>query len=278
MPLELNDLKQLHDKAYLSAQLTREKGADDLVFYWITQWDDSVLQDSQLSYKGEFNILRKAGRQILADLSMNPVQVDFIPKDGTRDDAADLLDAKFYPLGELDLKIEMNDSTKRKVTEYIRMVDPVIVFTHPHTDYMIDHEITSRLVKMACFAAPIPNYYTYAVLPAPRTKQIPYLYYWSPLDGRDDHGYFVDQSVYVDISDVIDFKAKMLACHKSQRDWLMEQHGMDKYIEVMKNTAKLYGKRADFSFSEGFQQHLGNAYPQDNVLKEILGDIVKKMG
>lgn len=95
MPLELNDLKQLHDKAYLSAQLTREKGADDLVFYWITQWDDSVLQDSQLSYKGEFNILRKAGRQILADLSMNPVQVDFIPKDGTRDDAADLLDGLY---------------------------------------------------------------------------------------------------------------------------------------------------------------------------------------
>ena len=95
--------------------------------------------------------------------------------------AAKLLNAKFYPLGELDLKIEMNDSIKRKVTEYIRMVNPVIVFTHPREDYMIDHEMTSMLVKMACFAAPIPNYYTYSVMPAPRMKQIPYLYYWLSL-------------------------------------------------------------------------------------------------
>ncbi|GAG86904.1 unnamed protein product, partial [marine sediment metagenome] len=75
MGLELNNLKQMHDKAYTAAQTTRERGADDLVFYWVTQWDDNILQDSQLSYRGEFNVLRKAGRQILADLAMNPVQV-----------------------------------------------------------------------------------------------------------------------------------------------------------------------------------------------------------
>lgn len=190
--------------------------------------------------------------------------------------AAKLLNAKFYPLGERDLRIEINDRTKMKITEYIRMVDPIVVFTHPHEDYMIDHEMTSRIVKIACFAAPVPNYYTYSVMPAPRTKQIPYLYYWSPLVGRDIYGNFVDQSVYVNISDVIDFKAKMLACHKSQRDWLMKQHGMDKYIEAMKSTAKIYGKRAGFPYAEGFKQHLGNAYPQDNILKEILGDIVKE--
>jgi len=92
MSLELTDLKRMHDKAYVASQTTRERGADDLVFYWVTQWDDTILQDSQLAYRGEFNILRKAGRQILADLSMNPVQVDFVPKDDTRDDAADLLD------------------------------------------------------------------------------------------------------------------------------------------------------------------------------------------
>jgi len=192
--------------------------------------------------------------------------------------AAKLLNAGFYPLGELDLKIEMNDSTKRKVTECIRIVDPFIVFTHPHEDYMIDHETASRLVRTACFAAPIPNYYTFSAMPAQRTKQIPYLYYWSPLDGMDHYGNFVEQSLYVDITNVMNFKAKMLACHKSQRDWLMEQHGMDKYIEVMKNTATLYGKRAGFSFAEGFRQHLGNAYPRDNVLEEILGGTVRKKG
>lgn len=95
MLLDLVDLKQMHDKAYNASQTTRERGADDLVFYWITQWDENILQGSQLAYRGEFNILRKAGRQILADLSMNPVQIDFVPKDKTRDDAADLLDGLY---------------------------------------------------------------------------------------------------------------------------------------------------------------------------------------
>jgi len=56
----------------------------------------------------------------------------------------------------------------------------------------------------------------------------------------------------------------------------MKQHGMDKYTETMKDTAMKYGEKCGFSYAEGFKQHLGNAYPQDNILKEILGDYVKE--
>jgi len=192
-------------------------------------------------------------------------------------DAASLLEAEYYCMGELDLRIDFNDKTRMKVTEYIRMVDPFIVFTHPHEDYMADHEVTSRLVRMACFAGPIPNYYTYSPTPCFRTSRIPYLYYWSPMEGKDIYGNFVNQSIYIDISNAINFKEKMLACHKSQRDWLMKQHGMDKYIETMKNTARLYGERCGFNYAEGFKQHRGNAYPQDNILKTILGNLVKEI-
>lgn len=95
MPLDLEELKDLHDKAFVFSQQTRERAADDLVFYWITQWDDSILQDNQLAYRGEFNVLRKAGRQIMTDLALNPVQIDFIPKDDTRTDSADILDGLY---------------------------------------------------------------------------------------------------------------------------------------------------------------------------------------
>jgi len=78
---------------------------------------------------------------------------------------AELLKAAFYPLGERDLRVHFNDSTVMKVTEYIRKVDPLIVFTHPHEDYMADHEMTSRVVRAACFSAPISNYATYSILP-----------------------------------------------------------------------------------------------------------------
>ena len=188
--------------------------------------------------------------------------------------AAGLLGAALYRMGESDLRIFFDDETKMKVTEHIRLVDPLIVFTHPYHDYMEDHEVTSRLVRHGCFSAPIPNYITYSNNPAPRTESIPFLYYFAPIDGTDIYGNFVPQSIYVNITSVIDFKAEMLSKHNSQRDWLMKQHGMDMYIESMKSTAKLYGKEAGFKFAEGFAQHRGNAFPKGNILKEILGDIV----
>lgn len=93
--MDLEELKTLHDKAFNYNTITRERAADDTVFYYVTQWDDNLLGDSELQYRGEFNVLRKAGRQIMADLRANPIQVDFDPKAGTRQDGADLLDGLY---------------------------------------------------------------------------------------------------------------------------------------------------------------------------------------
>jgi len=93
--LDLEKIKKLHDKAYQSGQVTRERAADDLVFYWVTHWDDAILDETQLAYRGEFDILRKAGRNILADLEKNPIQVDFEPVDDDREDAAEVLDGMY---------------------------------------------------------------------------------------------------------------------------------------------------------------------------------------
>jgi len=93
--LELDDLKQLHDKAYNANQITREQACDDLVFYWVTQWDDQLLSESQLQYRGQFDIVRKAGRQIMADLRLNPIQPDFKPKNESREDDAEILDGLY---------------------------------------------------------------------------------------------------------------------------------------------------------------------------------------
>jgi len=93
--MDLKTLKTLHDKAYNANQIPREQASDDLVFYWVTQWDDQLLSDSQLQYRGQFDIVRKAGRQILASLKANPVQPDFKPKDETRTDDAELMDGLY---------------------------------------------------------------------------------------------------------------------------------------------------------------------------------------
>ena len=62
-----------------------------------------------------------------------------------------------------------------QVVGLIRNVKPSIVFTHSPTDYMVDHEITSKLVRTACFSAGMPNIST---LDSEPFNFIPYLYYY----------------------------------------------------------------------------------------------------
>jgi polyhydroxyalkanoate synthesis regulator phasin len=95
MSLDLDQIKKKVDKGYQSGQTGRQQASDDLVFARVTQWDDNLLEDTNLAFRGEFNILKKAHRQIMGDLAANPVQVDFEPKDENRDDGADLLDGMY---------------------------------------------------------------------------------------------------------------------------------------------------------------------------------------
>lgn len=112
--MELIDLKRLHDKAYDHGEVTRERGADDLVFAWVTQWDDNLLGETQLQYRGEFDILRKAIRQIVSQMQANPVQVDFKPKDTSRDDGADILDGIYRTEDSRNTSIEAYDNARQE--------------------------------------------------------------------------------------------------------------------------------------------------------------------
>jgi hypothetical protein len=73
---------------------------------------------------------------------------------------------------------------------------------------------------------------------------------------------------------VIEVKEQMLAAHESQRSWLRAQHGEEEYLLWMRRTgadrARDFGARA-VKFAEGFTQHLGHAFPKDDVLTAALG-------
>lgn len=107
---DLSDLKKMQDKAYSRGMITRERAAEDIVFYWVTQWQDDALGLSSLQFKGEFNILRKAGRQIMSDLRSNPIQVDFEPTSEGRDDGADLLDGLYRANDRVNTTLEAYDN------------------------------------------------------------------------------------------------------------------------------------------------------------------------
>src|SRR3954452_9756743 len=72
--------------------------------------------------------------------------------------AAGVVGARYHCLEERDLKIFYAEGPLEKVTRLLREVRPRLVFTHSPADYMLDHEMTSQLVRAACFNAPIPNF------------------------------------------------------------------------------------------------------------------------
>ena len=184
--------------------------------------------------------------------------------------AAAIVGGPYHCLEERDLSVCYNVQTLEKVTRLYRQVRPRIVLTHSPADYMLDHEMTSTLARAAAFAAPVPNFQCDRGH-APALDRIPHLYYCDAIEGKDPLGREVPCGFLIDISSVIETKAEMLTCHASQRNWLLKQHGMDHYVATMRDWSARRGREANVAFAEGFRQHLGHSYPQDNLLGQLLG-------
>ncbi|MGI9544277.1 MAG: PIG-L deacetylase family protein [Cyclobacteriaceae bacterium] len=182
--------------------------------------------------------------------------------------SAKLIKAEYECLEFSDMLITYDSTSIVTVLSHVRKVKPHMVFTMSPTCYIVDHEITSNLVRTACFTAGMANIITPGVSAFDR---IPHLYYLDPIEGKDKLGNPVEPSLVVDISEVIDLKSEMLACHESQREWLRRHHGMDQYLEAMKQQSERTGSKIGVTYGEGFRQHLGHAYPQDDLIRNVLG-------
>jgi N-acetylglucosamine malate deacetylase 1 len=189
--------------------------------------------------------------------------------------AAQVIGATYHCIEEPDLRVIYSERSLDKVVRLLCQVRPSIVFTHSPEDYHLDHEQTSKIVRAATFAAPIRNFFqdgfgsrsTVAPLPL---DHIPHVFYCDPLEGKDQFGRAIPPSFRVDISAAISEKAAMLACHESQRAWLRKHHGVDNLVESMKTWSASQGQLASVAYAEGFRQHLGHSYPQDNILARLL--------
>lgn len=191
-------------------------------------------------------------------------------RNGEAKAAAAILGAEYYCAASTDLLVMYDTPSLRRFTEVVRKARPDIIITHSPVDYLIDHEITSQLVRTAAFAAPAPNFLTFDPQPAKRLDHVPHLYYAQPLESKDWFGQRIEPGFVIDITGVMDTKEKMLASHASQRNWLRDHHGMDEYIDSMKRAGTEYGKLIGKTYGEGFRQHLGHGYPEDNIIGKTL--------
>ena len=189
--------------------------------------------------------------------------------------AAAVIDGRFHCLECRDGFIAYDRPTIVATVALIREVRPAVVFAHPPNDYLIDHEVASSLARNATFFAGVPNLKTEPLGPF---RPVPHLYYADPIEGKDIFGVPSEPGTVVDTSGAIEIKARMLACHASQRDWLLKQHGMDEYIDAMRSMGRRRGELIGTAYAEGFRQHLGHGYPQDDLLARELGDLVHLRG
>jgi N-acetylglucosamine malate deacetylase 1 len=183
--------------------------------------------------------------------------------------AAAAIGALYHCIEERDLRVIYNEAALEKVVHLLNAVRPGVVFTHSPDDYHLDHEQTSKIVRAATFAAPIPNFLHNRHINPP-LEHIPHLFYCDPLEGKDAFGTPISPGFRIDVTSVIADKASMLECHESQRAWLRKHHGVDNLVESMKEWGATQGKAAGVRYAEGFRQHLGHSYPQNSLLVELL--------
>ena len=116
--------------------------------------------DAEIFAGGVLTLLRRKGWEIhIASMTPgdagsnthSPSEISRIRR-GEAAQAAELIEASYACLDQRDLRIFYDEPTLRTVVEHVRTVAPTVVFTHPPSDYMLDHEMTSRLVRAACFA------------------------------------------------------------------------------------------------------------------------------
>jgi LmbE family N-acetylglucosaminyl deacetylase len=185
--------------------------------------------------------------------------------------AADFVGARYFCTGLKDMEVFANVENLRSTVEVMRSFDPDVVLTHSPADYMIDHEETSRLVRDAAFANAMPLFSTLHFPASALGRGTPTLYYADPIEGFDAMGNRICPQFYVDITDQMENKRRMLSCHASQREWLRSHHGVDEYLNQMTAWGENYGGECGFQYAEGFRQHLGHGYPHEPVLQKALG-------
>ncbi len=144
-----------------------------------------------------------------------------------------------------DLLINGCDISQRdKIAELIKKTQPDFIITHSPTDYMPDHREVSKLVFDASFAASVPQYGNGGKAPV-----VP-LFYMDNLAGMN-----FNPTEYVDITDEIDLKLKMLNCHDSQLRWMRDHDGID-FEEFVRTCSRFRGIQCGAGYAEAFCQEL----------------------
>lgn len=170
-----------------------------------------------------------------------------------------------------DLGIFYDKPSLASVAAVLREIRPTILLTQSPQDYMEDHQNTCRLLVTAAFARGMCNLET--APPRPAWEDPVALYHALPHGLRDGLGKLVMPDACVNTSEVLARKRDMLACHRSQKEWLDVSQGMDAYLSEMERLSTEVGRLSGrYTHAEGWRLHstLGFAPTGFNPLETLL--------
>lgn len=240
--------------------------------------------DIEFVMSGSMMLLKNAGYELhymnIANGSCGSVQHDAeqtarIRRDEARQ-AAEFLGASFHESLTSDLEVFYDRPTLLRLSSIIRDVAPSILLIHSPQDYMEDHMNACRLALTAAFSRGMPNFPVEP--PRPPIDQDIAVYHAQPHGNCDGLGSPVMPDLFVDVSSVIDRKREMLACHKSQKDWLDQSQGMNSYLDTMTELSHEVGRlTGEFEYAEGWRRHMHLGFCEagaDPLVQSLKGYVV----
>lgn len=174
-------------------------------------------------------------------LTMPPDELAKVREQEARASAA-IIGAELFWMNFPDAEIFYDKETRLAFVDLIRRARPDIILTHWHEAYHPDHMITSQLVCGASYLSTVP----YVETGHPICDVVPQIYYFEV-----DYNVDSEASEYVDVTEVYETKRRMLACHKSQFDWVRENHGVDLGARMEKRDVH-YGGICGVAYAERF--------------------------
>ncbi len=159
--------------------------------------------------------------------------------------AGKILGAKIYWADVSDGELVDDPATRRKPVELFRQFRPTLVLAHSPDDYHADHRAASALAEAASWFASSAGHRT----DSPPLESQPALWW---MDTVNMTGFQPD--FYIDVSDHVDLKQRMLACHRSQ---LVRGDSGDfsPLEEQMLSQLKTRGSQAGVAAAEAFRTH-----------------------
>ena len=162
--------------------------------------------------------------------------------------AAAIIGAEYICLDYDDEMFFEDRAARLAFIDLVRYCKADLILTHNPEDYNPDHELTSKIINDIAVMIPVAKIET----PNKPYDKIPIIAYFEPVNGLG----FVPTE-YVDITDFMDTKIKMMNCHQSQIAWMSDNYkdtlGDENFFEQAEIVARYRGIQCGVKYAEGFR-------------------------